>query len=552
VNLLITDIERFVYKNAITHDGKAEVKSVVNKMIGSDPELRKSIKTLMVEIIETVDRVNTLSLEEQKDIALKKFPEILMEEKKNEEHRLPELKNVHGPVVMRMAPSPSGPLHLGHSRMCILNDEYVKRYGGELILRIEDTNPGNIYPQAYEMIREDVNWLGVNFTQFIIQSERMELYYERARELIKMKMAYICQCKVEDFKKDLMNSMACPHRDVSPEENLELFNEIIIGKIKDLSPVLVIKTDLNHPNPAVRDWIAFRVSEIPHPHTGTKYRFYPLMNFSVAIDDHELGLTNVIRGSDHLNNTERQKYIFNYFKWKIPDYFHYGLINIQDTILSTSTMRKAIDSGEFVGWDDIRLGTLLALRKRGYQKETFRKYWIDSGLNDVNSEFSWEIFNSINRQFIDPFADRYFFVTNPTKINIKGAPEALAKLHKYPNKPERGYREYRIPHDPDIFVQESDLLEVKDGDILRLKDLYNIKFQDGEWLFDSVEMKGIKRKIIHWVDSSAKEFQVIKPDGTKDQGMVEKQAENANGIVQFERYSFVNKISPTMALYLHK
>ena len=551
MNSLNTDIEKNVLKNAIEHDGRAELKSVVNKLLGSYPELRSSIKDLMADINLSISKINSMSIEEQISLANEKYSDILIVEKKNEEHHLPDLKNVKGKVVMRMAPSPSGPLHIGHSRMLILNDEYVKRYGGELILRIEDTNPNNIYPQAYDMIQEDTRWLDVNFTQFIIQSERMELYYKRARELILMGKAYICKCRVEDFKRDLMESKACPHRNLPPEMMVEQFDQIITGHDKDLKPVLVIKTDLNHPNPAVRDWIAFRVIETPHPHTGKKYRFYPLMNFSVAVDDHELELTHVIRGMDHLNNTERQKYIFNYFKWDIPEYFHYGLINIQDAILSTTSMRKGIEAGEYRGWDDVRLATLLALRRRGYQKETFRKYWIDSGLNDVNSDFSWEIFNSMNRQFIDHSANRYFFVSDPVKVKINGSPETESMIPLYPKESERGFRKYSLDKDQTLYLQKSDINDAKENDTVRLKDLYNIIYKDGAWHYLDSENK-TRRKIIHWVKDDSPEFEVYKPDGTTDRGFIESDAVKANGIVQFERYAFVNKTSERYALYLHK
>ncbi len=551
MNSLNTDIEKNVLKNAIEHDGRAELKSVVNKLLGSYPELRSSIKDLMADINLSISKINSMSIEEQISLANEKYSDILIVEKKNEEHHLPDLKNVKGKVVMRMAPSPSGPLHIGHSRMLILNDEYVKRYGGELILRIEDTNPNNIYPQAYDMIQEDTRWLDVNFTQFVIQSERMELYYKRARELILMGKAYICKCRVEDFKRDLMESKACPHRNLPPEMMVEQFDQIITGHDKDLKPVLVIKTDLNHPNPAVRDWIAFRVIETPHPHTGKKYRFYPLMNFSVAVDDHELELTHVIRGMDHLNNTERQKYIFNYFKWDIPEYFHYGLINIQDAILSTTSMRKGIEAGEYRGWDDVRLATLLALRRRGYQKETFRKYWIDSGLNDVNSDFSWEIFNSMNRQFIDHSANRYFFVSDPVKVKINGSPETESMIPLYPKESERGFRKYSLGKDQTLYLQKSDINDAKENDTVRLKDLYNIIYKDGAWHYLDSENK-TRRKIIHWVKDDSPEFEVYKPDGTTDRGFIESDAVKANGIVQFERYAFVNKTSERYALYLHK
>ncbi len=549
---MIQDIEKIALKNAIAHDGKAEVGSVVNKIIGSFPEMKSRIREIMPDVKKAVDQVNQLSLEKQLEIANEKYPDILHEERKEKEKTLPELKNVHGKVVMRLAPSPSGPLHLGHSRLCILNDEYVKRYGGELILRIEDTNPNNILPEAYEMIQEDCRWLGVNFTKYVVQSERMLFYYETARSLIKQGNAYMCSCRVEDFKRDLMNSTACPHRDVSPEESLEVFESVIGDMALTEHPVLVIKTDLHHPNPAVRDWIAFRVIEKSHPHTGKKYRFFPLMNFCVAADDHDLGLTNVIRGTDHINNTERQKYIFRYLGWKLPDYFHYGIIHIGDIILKTSMMKKGIIAGEYTGWDDVKLATIRALAARGYKPETFRKYWIDSGLNDVNADFSWEIFNSINRQYIDRSSDRYFFVNSPEKISVLDAPESKAHLNLYPNDDSRGFREYDIKSNPTLYLPAEDLSEMENGSIIRLKGLYNIRKEDGKYYFAGIEIHGERKKIIQWVGEDSIPFTIKKPDGNDDHGLLEKHATGKIGIIQLERYSFVKKISDSTALFLHR
>ena len=552
MNLENDDLEKIILKNAILHAGKADLKTIVNKMLGNHPELRGMVGELMKDLKPAIERINSLSLDQQVELVRSKYPDIIETKKPTEERRLPDLKNVRGRVVMRLAPSPSGPLHLGHSRMCILNDEYVKRYGGELILRIEDTNPNNIYKPAYEMIREDAEWLGVNVTQYLIQSERMELYYERARELIRMQYAYMCSCESEDFKKKLIKSEACPHRDLSVNESMELFNKIVKEGPTGFPPVLVIKTDLKHPNPAIRDWIAFRYIKGDHPHTGSKYHFYPLMNFSVAIDDHELGLTNIIRGMDHLNNTERQKYIFKYFNWNLPEYFHYGLINIADTILSTTTMRKGIQSGEFVGWDDVRLATLRALKSRGYQPGTFRKYWIDSGLNDVNSEFSWEIFNSINKQFIDKIADRYFFVSDPVTIKVESSPETDVRIPLYPRDDSRGFRIHKIGSNPKLVVERKDLESLADGVELRLKDLYNIKKENGRFIYTGTENKGDRKKIIHWLQEDSPNFKVVMPDASEFRGKIERNGLNANGIIQFERFGFVNKKSVEFGLFLHK
>ncbi len=552
MSLQTTDIEEAVLKNAISHEGKADLKSIVNRLLGTFPELKPTIGSLVTDIKPIIEAINSMDLDSQIKLAAERYPDLLETQKKDEKRILPDLSNVKGKVVMRLAPSPSGPLHLGHSRMCILNDEYVKRYGGELILRLEDTNPTNIFPGAYEMIPEDVAWLGVNLTQILIQSERMELYYERTRELIKLGKAYMCFCKPESFKEDLINKRACPHRAASVETNLEAFEEILKTAPEHDPPVLVIKTKLDDPNPALRDWIAFRVIRSEHPHTGNKYHFYPLMNFSVAIDDHELGLTNVIRGMDHLNNTHRQKYIFEYFGWHLPQYFHYGLINISDTVLSTTIMRKGIESGEYKGWDDVRLATLRALKARGYQPETFRRYWIDSGLNDVNSEFSWDIFNSINRQIIDRNANRYFFVADPVKVKVNGAPKSTARIPLYPKDDARGFRTYEIKSDPELFIHRDDIAKLKPGDELRLKDLYNISFDGDNFHFSSMDIGDRKRQIIHWAPENSPSFKTIMPDGEELIGKIEPEAVGIKGIVQFERLGFANKIDDTFALYLHR
>lgn len=548
------EIKRLALKNAISHEGKCEAGSIINKLIGLDPNLKTKIREIKPKIDEVVKQVNLLSIKEQKDWLNSEFPDETKNKRDNdEEKKLPDLKNVNGKVVMRMAPSPSGPLHIGHTRMCILNDEYVKRYGGELILRIEDTNPNNIFPGAYEMIPEDNKWLGVEFTKLYIQSERFQYYYDVARELLRMGNAYICTCVADEFKEKLARSEACVHRDTNPEENLEKFEMILSGKFKEKSAVMMIKTDLKDPNPALRDWVAFRIIEKPHPHTGKKYRFYPLMNFSVACDDHDMELTHVIRGSDHLNNTYRQKWIFNYLGWKIPEYFHYGRINIGNAVLSTTQMRKGIENGTYDGWDDIRIATVRSFARRGYRPETFRRYWIMSGLNDVNSEFSWEIFNSINRQIIDPYSDRYFFIPEPQIIKIENSPLTVSKIPKYPNNPSRGYREYEVKENATLMIDKKDIQNITDGEIIRLKDLYNIQYKDGGFLYHSTEVIDRKKKIIQWLlPEKSSPFSVQKPDGNWDKGLAETYTLSASGTIQFERYGFVNKIDESSALYLHR
>ncbi|MCL4341043.1 MAG: glutamate--tRNA ligase [Candidatus Thermoplasmatota archaeon] len=545
------EIEKHTLSNALDHEGKANTGSVVSRLLGEHPDLRSSVGEIMPLIAETVAKINSMSPEDQAEIARLEFPESTRKEKKVQEHRLPELRNVKGKVVMRLAPSPSGPLHIGHSRMAILNDEYVRRYGGDLILRIEDTNPLNIDPVAYEQIPRDLEWLGVNVTETVIQSDRMVLYYEEARNLISMGKMYCCSCEPETFKSMLLKSQACPHRDTSPMENLDQIERAISGKMKSREAVFVMKTDLDHPNPSVRDWIAFRIIDAPHPRQGKKFRLYPLMNFSVAVDDHLLGLTHVIRGKDHINNTEKQKYIFHYNKWKLPEYYHYGLVDFPDVILKTSIIKKGIMAGEYSGWDDIRLGTLMAFRKRGYRKETFRKYWVDSGIREIDSEFSKEIFDSIDRGIIEPTTPRLFYVKDPVEIRIHGAAPRKVSFPNHPTNAAMGFRSYDIGANPLVSVSKDDWDGFQDGDIFRLKDYCNIRKNGNQAEFSGTELvKGLK--IVHWGPPNSLPFKVYRTDGTSDEGKIEPNGIEKRGVFQFERYGFVNVSSDSDAYYLHR
>lgn len=542
MSTLDEEIRKQVIRNAFSHDGKADTKSVIGKIMGQFPEARADPSGLSRKIKEEVDRVNLLSREQLLQIVQKEFPEFTVREKRVQEHRLPDLSEVRGEVVMRLAPSPSGPLHLGHSRMAILNDEYVKRYGGRLILRIEDTNPENIDPFAYSQIPADLEWLGVQVSEVIIQSDRFEIYNEEARKLISMGHAYVCHCRQQDFKNLKLKGISCPHRDNPVKTNLKDFEGMINGEFKAGTATLVIKTDLAHPNPSIRDWIAFRVVDANHVRLGRKYHAYPLMNFSVAVDDHLNGLTHVIRGKDHLNNTEKQKYIFRYNDWKIPVYYHYGLISIPDIILKTSIIKKGIAEGKFSGWDDVRLGTLLTLKKRGYSPASIRRYWIESGLREIDADFSWDIFNAMNKEIIDPKAKRFWFVQDPVKIEVKSPDPIESKAPYHPGFAEMGYRSYNMGTDFSLFVQRKDWDSLKDGEPVRLKDLCAVvKHGTSGNLHNKPVTKENPLKIIHWCPLDSEHFTVVQPDGKEDTGLLEPLALSYRGIAQFERYGYVNK-----------
>ncbi len=534
-------ILKYALQNAILHDGKANYKAVMGKIMAENPEYRKRAKELIPEVKKIVEEINAMSVEKQREELEKIAPELLERKKKEEKKELEDLPDVHGEVRMRLAPSPSGPMHLGQSRMAILNDEYVKRYGGKLFLRIEDTNPHNILPEAYDMIPEDLEWLGVKIHELVIQTDRFEIYYDYARKLLEMGKAYITTVPAEEWRKLKNEGKPTVDRELPVEEQLERWDKMLNGDYGDGEAVYVVKTDLSHPNPAIRDWAAFRiVKDVEHPRVGNKYIVYPLMNFSVAVDDHELALTHVLRGKDHLNNTYRQEYMFDYFRWKKPVYIHYGWVTMKDTILKTSLIKEGIKKGEFTGWDDPRLGTLRALAKRGIQPEAIRRYWIEVGLKSVDIEFSWDNLYAYNREIVDPIAKRYFFVWNPKKIEIKGVDELQAKAPYHPSE-DMGFREYNLEKPVRVFVVSDEWNSLEDGKLIRLKDLCNVEKNGDEGTYKGNDVSVIKRgaKIIHWCPENSLPGEVRMPDGTVLKGVVEPLAgESAGTVVQFERFGF--------------
>lgn len=550
---MIEKIRAIAAYNAYEHDGKAELKAVVSRFLGLFPDKKGNLSELMPQIKSAVEEINKLTKEEQLKIVEAIFPEWLEKKKVVEEKKLPDLPNVEiGKVVMRLAPSPSGPLHIGHARMAILNDEYVKRYKGKLILRIEDTNPANILPEAYKMIEDDLKWLEVDYQEVVIQSDRFELYYDVMEKLIMMEKAYVSTTPTEIFKAKRQQSIAINERNDPAESNLRRWDKMLNGEFKKGEAYAVIKTDLTHPNPAIRDFIAFRIIETPHPLKGNKYRVYPMMNFSVATDDHFLGLTHVIRGKDHLANTEKQKYIFNYFGWSLPFYLHYGKVSIENSILKTSIIKKGIANGEFKGWDDPRLGTLLAMKKRGINPKAIRRYWVETGIGDVDIKFSWENLYAFNKHIIDPESPRHFFVLNPVKLELILEGVIKVKMPVYPKKEDTPFREYEI-RKGQVYITQEDYNKFI-GKEIRLKDLGNFKLEEGKLQYIDNDLSKIKQgiPIIHWLQSDFVDFEIVKPDGTIDKGILEKHALNYIGKVnQLERYGYTNILNEKLGYYTH-
>ena len=567
-------ILKYALINAIQHGGKANPKAVIGKVLGSYPELRPKAREIVPLVNKIVEEVNSMSIEEQKTKLREIYPEFF--EKKEEKHRekkgLPPLpKAEKGKVVTRFAPNPDGAFHLGNARAAILSHEYARMYDGKFILRFDDTDPKVKRPEPifYEWIIEDLKWLGFKIDEIHYASDRLEIYYKYAKELIKMGKAYVCTCKPEEFRKLRDEGKACPHRDLPPEVQLEEWRKMLDGTYKEGEAVVRIKTDLNHPNPAVRDWPALRIIDNPdHPRTGDKYRVWPLYNFASAIDDHDLGVTHIFRGQEHAENETRQRYIYDYFGWEYPVTVHHGRLSIEGVILSKSKTRKGIQEGRYLGWDDPRLGTIRALKRRGILPEAIKELIVSVGLKRSDTTISWDNLAAINRKLIDPVANRYFFVADPIPMYIKGFEEEFtAKVPLHPDHPERGYRELKFMPEKPIYVSKDDLELLKKSKYIRLKDLFNVKLLEvsEEKIvaeFDSIEYEKAREHrwhMIHWIPEG-KECEVIIPEGDElivKKGLLEKDADvKVNDIVQFERFGFVRidaiENGVVRAIFAHK
>ncbi len=298
---------------------------------------------------------------------------------------LSELPNAKkGKVIMRFAPSPSGPLHVGHALTSSLSYLYVKKYGGKFYIRIEDTNPENILPEAYKMIESDCNWLFKKEAEIIIQSYRMEIYYKYVEKLLKKNAVYVCTCSQNEFEKCVLEMKNCPCRISDSKKNNLRWKKMRDKKgFQPGDAVLRFKSEngMKDKNPAFRDFPLARINETKHPLQKNKYRVWPLMNLAVAVDDIELGITHAIRAKDHIDNAKRQEMIHKVLGKRSPWSGFLGRFKFTDIELSKTKIKKAIEEGKYSGWDDPRLPTLIALRKR-YKPEAFWRFAEQIGISE--------------------------------------------------------------------------------------------------------------------------------------------------------------------------
>jgi len=543
------DIRKLALRNSIQFGGKANPKAVMASFMATKPVGDK--KEILKLIYETVDEVNSISLDEQKKEA-ESLGVNTEKEKKEQRTGLQNLKDAKmGAVITRAAPNPDGPLHLGNIRAFGLSYMYSKEFKGRFILRFDDTDPRTKRPikEAYDWIIEDLEWLGAKPDIIVYASDRMNTYYKFAYELIKMKKAYVCDCKIEEWRKLRDQKESCPCRDIKADESIQKWHDFL-SKYKEGQGVLRVKTDMKHKDPAMRDWPAMRIIEnANHPRVGYDYRAWPLYNLASSIDDHELGVSHVLRAQEHSVNTQKQKYIFDYFNWHYPTTIHHGKLSIDGIVLSKSKTTKGIEDGIYTGFDDPRLGSIRALKRRGFRAQAIMDFIRDIGSNPNDIKIDIKNLSSYNRKLLDFESDRYFFVSNPVEVKLKDSPKKQVSVPLHPEE-DRGNRKIQVTES--IFIEKEDY-EKSNGSTIRLKGLFNVNLSDGSYAGNDIVKEMAK---VQWVPKNGVKLKIIMPDATEITGTAEPgiTATTENDVIQLERFGFVriDCKDPLTAYFAHK
>ncbi len=547
------DVEKLVWayalKNALDYNGKAMAKSVIAKIFKEKPELRSSARQIVSIVNHVVEEVNKLPVEEQEKL-FEKYRDLVSEPVKKEKELLPPLPNAEeGKVVTRFAPNPDFVIHLGNARPAILSHDYARKYKGRFILRFEDTDPRTKTPikEVYDLIKEDLAWLGIKWDAEYIQSLRMETYYDIARQLISRGGAYVDTCPAEESRKLISEGRGCPTRDNPVEWHLENFEKMIEGYYDEGEAVLRVKTDLGHPDRSVRDWVAFRIidtEKYPHPIVGSKYVAWPTYNYAVSVDDHLMGVTHILRGKEHMQNSLKQRFLFNHMGWEYPVTIHFGRVHFEGFIMSKSMIRELIsrEPEKYWGFDDPRFGTIRGLRRRGILPEAIRELILQVGIKGTDARITYTNLAAINRKLLDEKAHRIMYVEDYAKMRVRTTVILRARTPVHPSIDM--YREYVIHPDSYICVNKKDAEKPE----IRLIGLGNFRVTSGILEYNGDDIKYARERslpLAQWVPcDGAVETEVYRPVGLEfdvKTGYAEPALASykAGDKLQFIRYGFV-------------
>ena len=368
-------------------------------------------------------------------------------------------------VKTRFPPEPNGYLHIGHAKSIILNYGLAKKYGGSFNLRFDDTNPTKEKIEFVDSIKEDVDWLGAVYDdRLFFASDYFEEMYEKAVLLIKKGKAYVCDLtaqQIKEYRGDYNTpGKESPYRNRSIEENLKLFEEMKEGKYADGEKVLRAKIDMSAGNINMRDPVIYRVAHIPHHNTKDKYCIYPMYDFAHPLEDAIEGISHSLCTLEFEDHRPLYEWFVNECEYENPPrQIEFAKLYLTNVITGKRYIKKLVEDKIVDGWDDPRLVSIAALRRRGYTKEAIWKFVELCGISKANSSVDSAILEYCIREDLKLKKSRIMAVLDPIKLVIDNYPEGEVEELEMPNNmenPELGSR--TMSFGKELYIERDDFM----------------------------------------------------------------------------------------------
>jgi glutamyl-tRNA synthetase len=567
-------IKKIVVRNAIEYGGSARYDVVISKVVGLRPDLRPRIKEQIPLIKKIVDEVNSLDEADQKRMASKLmvFENVNKDAKRKHEPNLPPLQGATmGRVVTRFPPEPNGYPHIGHAKAAIIDQEYARMYDGKLILRFDDTNPLNEQLEYYDAISEGLEWLGIKPDFVKNTSDDIELLQSYGRKIVMNGDAYVCTCRPEEIHSMRTDGVNCPCRSLDSSDRITRLEKFFDGSFEQNDAIVRFRGNMSDRNTAMRDPTLFRIIDADHPKLGRRIRAFPTYDFAAPIEDSLDGVTHAMRTKEYELRNSLYFSVLRSLRLRMPILLEFSRLEFEGMPVSKRKLKPLIQGGLVSGWDDPRLPTLTALRKRGILPEAIHKFVLSLGISLADTKPPFESLESYNRKFLDLKSLRLFFVRNPVEIRIVHPILSKIILKNHPS----GQLGTRIVQASDhVYIDKADADRLKGGQEIRLMEMHNIRLDKvmqgkaAECLLVINTGQEIKTNIpkVQWVSNEDMvPFTVIVPDKlfideefNKDSlriynGIAESNVSKveAGSSIQFVRFGFCRLQTNGVAIYTH-
>lgn len=375
-------------------------------------------------------------------------------------------EGVYNHVQTRFPPEPNGYLHIGHAKSIILNSGLAEEYNGKFNLRFDDTNPTKEKTEFVQSIIEDVKWLGADFEdRLFFASDYFEKMYECAVLLIKKGKAFVCDLTAEEIREyrgDFTNpGKESPYRNRSVEENLELFENMKNGLYKDGEKVLRAKIDMASPNINMRDPVIYRVAHMSHHNTGDKWCIYPMYDFAHPIEDAIENITHSICTLEFEDHRPLYDWVVRECEFENPPrQIEFAKMYLTNVITGKRYIKKLVEDQIVDGWDDPRLVSIAALRRRGYTPESIRKFVELAGVSKADNSIDYAMLEYCLREDLKLKKARMMAILDPIKLVIDNYPEGQIEELDAPNNLENeALGERKLPFSRELYIEREDFME---------------------------------------------------------------------------------------------